>query len=159
MTNIRQKLFSVVFLLLSTNLYANLSQTSKKIQTEYSQREINCLVQNIYHESRGEPYKGQIAVAYVTLNRIASGKYPETICGTVFQKGQFSWTKEKRRSMKDKEGLESSKLAAIAVLSGFESDPTNGCLFFHEKRKPSGFRYPKHKRKQVLIGNHLFYSV
>ncbi|MEA2906681.1 MAG: hypothetical protein QOI12_4068 [Alphaproteobacteria bacterium] len=44
-----------------------------------------CLAAAIYFEARGEPVRGQIAVAQVILNRAFSGKYPNTVCGVVYQ--------------------------------------------------------------------------
>jgi spore germination cell wall hydrolase CwlJ-like protein len=44
-----------------------------------------CLANAIYFEARGEPVRGQIAVAQVVLNRVFSGKYPDTVCGVVYQ--------------------------------------------------------------------------
>jgi len=38
--------------------------------------------------ARGESEEGQAAVAQVVLNRVASGLYPPTICGVVFQNRQ-----------------------------------------------------------------------
>jgi hypothetical protein len=44
-----------------------------------------CLTEVIYFEARGEAVRGQIAVAQVVLNRAFSGKYPDTVCGVVYQ--------------------------------------------------------------------------
>ena len=44
-----------------------------------------CLAEAIYFEARGEAVRGQIAVAQVVLNRAFSGKYPDTVCGVVYQ--------------------------------------------------------------------------
>jgi spore germination cell wall hydrolase CwlJ-like protein len=44
-----------------------------------------CLAEAIYFESRGEPVRGQIAVAQVVVNRAFSGYYPATVCGVVYQ--------------------------------------------------------------------------
>ena len=44
-----------------------------------------CLAEGIYFESRGEPVRGQIAVAQVILNRAFSGHYPTSVCGVVYQ--------------------------------------------------------------------------
>jgi spore germination cell wall hydrolase CwlJ-like protein len=44
-----------------------------------------CLAEAIYFESRGEAVRGQIAVAQVVMNRVFSGKYPDTVCGVVYQ--------------------------------------------------------------------------
>ena len=44
-----------------------------------------CLTAAIYFEARGEPVRGQIAVAQVVMNRVFSGYYPGTVCGVVYQ--------------------------------------------------------------------------
>jgi len=44
-----------------------------------------CLSEAIYFEARGEPLKGQEAVAQVVMNRVFSGYYPHDVCGVVFQ--------------------------------------------------------------------------
>jgi spore germination cell wall hydrolase CwlJ-like protein len=44
-----------------------------------------CLANAVYFEARGEPVRGQIAVAQVVMNRVFSGYYPNTVCGVVYQ--------------------------------------------------------------------------
>ncbi|MFL9825223.1 cell wall hydrolase, partial [Rhodoplanes sp. SY1] len=44
-----------------------------------------CLADAVYFESRGEPLRGQIAVAQVVMNRVFSGYYPADVCGVVYQ--------------------------------------------------------------------------
>jgi spore germination cell wall hydrolase CwlJ-like protein len=44
-----------------------------------------CLTEAIYFEARGEPVRGQIAVAQVIMNRVFSGRYPNNVCGVVYQ--------------------------------------------------------------------------
>ena len=44
-----------------------------------------CLAEAVYFESRGEVKRGQIAVAQVVMNRVFSGFYPNSVCGTVYQ--------------------------------------------------------------------------
>lgn len=66
-------------------------------QAEFEERERRCLSTAIYFEARGEPVRGQVAVAQVILNRVRSPLFPQTICGVVYQgqmqKGcQFSFT-------------------------------------------------------------------
>mgnify|MGYP003314693505 CR=1 FL=1 len=59
--------------------------------------EMYCLAKNIYFESRDQPYIGRLAVAQVTMNRVKSEEFPDTICDVVTQGGerkhrcQFSW--------------------------------------------------------------------
>ncbi len=44
-----------------------------------------CLAQALYFEARGESAKGQIAVGRVILNRVKDKRFPDTVCGVVFQ--------------------------------------------------------------------------
>lgn len=52
---------------------------------QVSDREQWCLATAIYFEARGEVYRGQVAVAQVVMNRVKDHRYPDTICGVVFQ--------------------------------------------------------------------------
>ncbi len=66
-------------------------------QAEFEERERRCLATAIYFEARGEPVRGQIAVAQVIMNRVRSPMFPQTICGVVYQGQmhpgcQFSFT-------------------------------------------------------------------
>ncbi len=44
-----------------------------------------CLASAVYFEARGEPVRGQIAVAQVVMNRVFSPFYPDNVCGVVYQ--------------------------------------------------------------------------
>jgi spore germination cell wall hydrolase CwlJ-like protein len=44
-----------------------------------------CLANAVYFESRGEPVRGQIAVAQVVMNRVFTPFYPKTVCEVVYQ--------------------------------------------------------------------------
>jgi hypothetical protein len=49
------------------------------------QRAEKCLANAVYFEARGEPVRGQIAVAQVVMNRVFSSFYPSDVCGVVYQ--------------------------------------------------------------------------
>lgn len=53
--------------------------------------EMHCLAKNIYFEARGESTRGKVAVANVTMNRVDSPYYPNTICGVVYQAKHSTW--------------------------------------------------------------------
>src|SRR5208337_2213222 len=55
------------------------------IDPKDSARQMRCLAEAIYFESRSEPEAGQAAVAQVVLNRARSGIYPTSVCGVVYQ--------------------------------------------------------------------------
>ena len=67
---------------------------SAEPEIEIDTFQLNCLAQNIYHEARGESYRGKVAVANVTMNRVRSKKFPGTICGVVKQAVYSRWWKE-----------------------------------------------------------------
>lgn len=115
----------------------------------YSKKQIQCLAQNIYHEARGEPYEGQLAVAYVTLNRTQDEDFKGSICDVVYQKGQFIWTKNKPK-IKEQAAWSTAQGAALEaiILHNVGIDNTNGALYFNGSKR---------KKHSVRIGNHTFY--
>ncbi|CAB4126179.1 spore_SleB, spore cortex-lytic enzyme [uncultured Caudovirales phage] len=53
-----------------------------------------CLALNIYWEARDQDEDGQRMVADVTLERLLTPGYPDTICGVVYEHRAFSWTED-----------------------------------------------------------------
>lgn len=130
------------------------SITHSKIQTPTKQ--LDCLTTNIYHESKGESYKGKLAVAFVTINRTKSSKFPDNICAVVYQQSQFSWVNKKKKSITDPDLFDDIKEIAQLVITKYDEldDPTNGSLYFHSTKIN-----PKwNKTKTVKIGGHVFYK-
>lgn len=135
-----------------------------------TQEQITCLADNIYFESAYEPDEGKIAVAFVTLNRVYSGKYPDDICGVVKQKKtrvcQFSWyCEEKPKRISYTKNLTSAQERlyndirdlAIYVYLNYDrlDDPTKGALFYHaDYVNPY---WAKDKVQTTQIGRHIFY--
>lgn len=52
---------------------------------ESEEDDLECLALNIYHEARSDSFAGKIAVADVTLNRVDSNLFPDTVCKVVKQ--------------------------------------------------------------------------
>ena len=132
-----------------------------------SQEEIDCLAQNIYFESASEPKEGKIAVASVTLNRMNSKIYPDTICGVVNQKFkgtcQFSWRCDAKAMNKQKSLTRESnslyneihELALYIFINQDKiKDVTRGALFYHADYVNPSWSNMKTTRK---IGRHIFY--
>lgn len=57
---------------------------------EISEEDRELMAAIVYHEARGECPAGQRMVAEVVLNRVLSDKFPDTISGVVYQRGQFT---------------------------------------------------------------------
>jgi spore germination cell wall hydrolase CwlJ-like protein len=84
-----------------------------------------CLAEAVYFEARGEAVRGQIAVAQVVLNRAFSGKYPETVCGVVYQNKhrylacQFTFACDRHPDViRDQKAWERAKAVASGSLDG-----------------------------------------
>ncbi len=84
-----------------------------------------CLADAVYFESRGEPLKGQEAVAQVVMNRVFSGKYPDNVCGVVYQNShrylacQFTFACEGKKLIVDEPDMwEQAKRIARDTLDG-----------------------------------------
>jgi spore germination cell wall hydrolase CwlJ-like protein len=84
-----------------------------------------CLAAAIYFEARGEPVRGQMAVAQVVLNRAFSGYYPATVCGVVYQNAhrhhacQFTFACDGHREIvREPEAMERAKKIAAETLDG-----------------------------------------
>jgi spore germination cell wall hydrolase CwlJ-like protein len=72
--------------------FASPAFAGQSAEQKRAAKELRCLALNIYFEARGEPAEGQLAVAMVTMNRLKSRYFPNSVCGVVWQKRQFSWT-------------------------------------------------------------------
>lgn len=117
-------------------------------------KQIECLARNVYFESRGEPKRGQYAVANVTMNRVKSKRFPNTVCGVVHQKNQFSWTRRAPKVTDNKSYKEALGIAK-EVYYDEVTDYSKGAHYFH-----SSYAKPSWSRKftmTISIGNHKFY--
>lgn len=108
------------------------------------------LAKLVYAEARGESYKGQVAVAAVVLNRVASSEFPNTISGVVYQKNAFSCVDN--GSINNTPDSSSIK-AALDALNGW--DPTGGCLYYYNPKKTDD-KWIRTRTVTTVIGNHHF---
>ncbi len=108
------------------------------------------LAKLVYGEARGESYKGQVAVAAVVLNRVASSEFPNTISGVIYQKNAFSCVDN--GSINNTPDSSCIK-AALDALNGW--DPTGGCLYFYNPKKTSD-QWIRTRTVTTVIGNHHF---
>lgn len=59
-------------------------------QTNLPEEDVVCMARNMFFEYRHGTIEDQLAIGDVTLNRVASPDFPDTICDVV--NGEFSWT-------------------------------------------------------------------
>ncbi len=128
-------------------------------------RQLTCLAMNVYYEARGEPLQGMHAVAEVTMNRVASRRYPDTVCEVVYQKkydwlrkrdvSAFSWTEFDVVPHPEGKHWRIAWDAAHAVYHGKVPPLVDGALHYHARRiRPSWSRSMK---PVARIGAHVFY--
>lgn len=120
------------------------------------QQEIHCLATVLWHESRGESVKGQLAVASVVLNRAI--KKNTTVCNVMSHSKQFSWYANKPELL-DKSILWKQLYLAEGAYAKFavgKHDTTRGASHFVTKNTHN---YWTRKLKHVAtIGNHKLYK-
>ena len=143
---------------------------------DFAHEETECLATNIYFEARGESYEGQKAVAFVTLNRVDSNKFPNDICSVVYQakhsdwwaehkdrlvpirnKCQFSWYCDgKSDRIRNSSDYQRLYTLAAEVITGRHEDNTEGALWYHANYVRPDWRLAY--AKTVDIDDHIFYK-
>ena len=115
--------------------------------TSASSDDMTLLAAIIQCEAGSECYEGKVAVGAVVLNRVRSSRWPNSISGVIYQRGQFSPVSNGSLARVLARGNISSacRRAAADALAGV--DPTGGKMFFHRVNGDSG----------LVIGNHVFY--
>ncbi len=117
--------------------------------------EMQCLAGTVYFESKGETLAGQLAVARVVMARAASSRFPDSLCGVVYQRKQFSFIrggKMPRINKGHRHWRNAVAIAKIAMNDGWKS-PVEGALFFHARYVSPGWRL----KRMATIDNHIFY--
>lgn len=139
------------------------SQDVVTIKTRENQLE--CLALNIYREAGHENFEGKVAVAQVTMNRVATGQFGKDVCGVVYQKNvvmekvvcQFSWACDqavRARPVNTAAYNESYAVAKKVLLEGFKLDVLKEALYYH-----ANYVNPKWPLEKIgSIGNHIFYK-
>ena len=118
-------------------------------------RELNCLAGAVYFEAKSETLPGQLAVGRVVVARSKSGRFPNSYCGVVFQRSQFSFVRGNAMPGIVKSSRQWKNAVAIAQIahSGSWQSPVEGALYFHAARVAPGWRLTRVGR----IDNHVFY--
>lgn len=117
---------------------------------EVDESELNCMALNMYFEARNqETTEAMAAVGYTVLNRVASKRYPDSICNVVFQgkrtddggyvrnKCQFSWVCDglpdtpKVKHPVEFEAWNRAQEVAIQVLRGEIDNPVGNATMYH----------------------------
>ena len=134
------------------------------VSAEDRTRQLKCMTQNIYWEAASEPFEGKVAVAQVTMNRVADGRFANDVCGVVYQKNvfydrvvcQFSWYCEgthRVRPVHPALWRESEEVAKKVMMEGFRLPSMKEALYYHADYVNPQWGKPKIDK----IGRHIFY--
>jgi hypothetical protein len=120
-------------------------------------KEQQCIADAIYHEARGESFEGMLAVANVIVNRMKSPLFPNTACGVVYQRKQFSWTllPDKLSTPVLNYGGPILYISQLAMESRL-IDITRGATHYHADYVSP--YWADSKVKVFSVGKHLFYK-
>ena len=123
--------------------------------------ELFCLSLILYHEARGEPRVGQLAVAEVVLNRVMDNRYPNSVCEVMEQEHNgvchFSfWCDGLSDNPENKELWEEINSTTKQLFYNYPGlNLTQGATHYHHIEI-----YPlwaENLTKIVRIENHIFY--
>ncbi|WP_082609567.1 cell wall hydrolase [Bosea sp. Root381] len=138
-------------------IYAGLIKPEKRAQEQ------RCLAEAVYFEARSEGEDGQAAVAQVVLNRVMSGRYPDTVCGVVYQNRhrklacQFTFACEgKSLRITEPEPWQLAERIAREVYEGkiYLEDVGASTHYHADYVHP---HWAKKLKKMDVIGRHIFY--
>lgn len=117
-------------------------------EVSFAEGDRKLLANLIYCEAGGEPYEGQVAVGSVVINRVLSSKYPNTVVGVIYQKGQFSPVGSGRLELALAADKATDKCykAADEAMAGITN--VGNCVYF---------RTPIPGLTGINIGGHVFY--
>lgn len=131
--------------------------TDDKIR--YNKSDLFCMAKNIYHEAGSEPTLGKYAVAQVTINRMKSPKYKDTVCSVVFEPYQFSWANYHGRRWTTPRGAswnEAKRIAIDVLENNKRVKGMDDVLFYHATYvRPY---WASRKDRLTKIGLHIFYE-
>lgn len=148
-----ENIFYMIVFILSFNLTFPLNAHGQ----EFNDSEMYWLTQNIYHESRGENSCGQLMVAMVTLERLKSGRWGNTIKEVVTAPGQFSWHSDDKSNVPDDwDAWNNVKDIAFLSIMIYNNIKRHGVMYYHNDTV-----YPywtKEMTKIIVIGKHTFYK-
>jgi len=121
-----------------------------------------CLTEALYFEARGESARGLFAVGEVIMNRVDSGRFPNSLCGVIHQGTgrqfacQFTYTCDGAAEVINEQGAwdRVGKVARL-LIDGAPRDLTDGATYYHTRAVSP--RWSRIFDRTASIGAHYFY--
>lgn len=122
---------------------------------DHDPAELECLTKAVHREAGNQSREGKLAVAQLILNRVKSGRFADSICGVVNQRGQFFQTAS-YNPRRDTAQWASAEAIAREALDGTAPEVVPGAVFFHATYIAPNSWFRTRKRVTTL-GDHVFY--
>lgn len=120
---------------------------------------VMCLSMNVYWEARDQSLAGQVAVAQVTMNRVASDSYPDDVCGVVHELKQFSWQWDGKSDVPlESMAWRRAQMVAQGVLAGSGHAEFNDVSITHYHAVYVSPYWTKEMQLVAQIQDHIFYA-
>jgi N-acetylmuramoyl-L-alanine amidase len=128
----------------------NKGQPAVNIPRGFTANDIKLMANAVYGEARGEPYRGQVAIAAVILNRVKSPEFPNTVSGVIFEPRAFTAVADGQIWLTPNE---TAKRAVTDAINGW--DPTGGLVFYFNPATATS-KWMHARPKVMKIGRHVF---
>lgn len=140
------------------------------------QEEVACLRDNIFYEARNQSVRGQLAVGFVTINRVNNKFYPNSICGVVYDgvrnehdqlvvnRCQFSWAcaRSPQRvnwsNPAEVEAFERAHDLAVSILNGDIDNFLKNVTHYHANYVSPEWSDSPRMQRVAQVGAHVFYK-
>lgn len=139
---------------------------------EADENALECMTKNIYFEAGTESWTGKLAVGRVVLNRVGDSRFPDTVCGVVYEartdangnprrhQCQFSWFCDGKSdrisdSVRASKNYQDSERAAVFILSGGHEGMVEGATHYHATYVKPSWRHDLTFISR--IDTHIFY--
>lgn len=129
---------------------------------QFSQKDIDALILNAFNEARGESEAGIRAVLAVTMARVGSACYPDSVHEVVYQRKQFSWTWQQgsARTLTAAKAREPDSYQKVkSVVTDYIADgakPSQAVLY-HTRDVNPGWAKAASVARIKTMGSHIFY--
>lgn len=138
-----------------------------------TEENIHALALNMYYEARDQEHDGMLLVGEVTMNRVFSRHFPDTICGVVYQgrkdgngnmirhQCQFSWYCDGKsdRPTEEDSWREAQEIATSLVNGDISKLGTDATHYLNPDKVSRMPRWTRVYTQVGMYGDHVFYAM
>lgn len=118
------------------------------------QNDFQCMMCNCFLEAGNQNHQGMVAVNKVVMTRVRMSSYPNSVCGVIYQRSQFSWTNSSRTRNRTVSGENYNRCYnSVREAYNFQG---HFASHYHADYVAPGWR--RGCRGRFVIGDHIFYQ-